>query len=90
MQAINKKSADFFTKDDEGILCILSVLSYTIIRNAMSMHDRISNQNTLRDMVDVSQLLYSLPTEMDLIMEAERLLIERFDYCNALVYLVDE
>jgi hypothetical protein len=49
VQAINKRgNIAFFTKDDEGLLSILSSLAGIVLRNSMTYDEQITFLNSLR------------------------------------------
>jgi hypothetical protein len=49
VQAINKRgTVAYFTKDDEGLLSILSSLAGVALRNSMTYDDQVTFLNSLR------------------------------------------
>lgn len=59
IQAINKNSG-IFTKDDEGLLTILSSLANTIIKNSMYFDKEKLFHNSLRAILNVSIRIFGV------------------------------
>jgi GAF domain-containing protein len=52
VQAINKNGG-FFTKDDEGLLLILSQLAGVVLRNSLQYDEQLLFHNNLRHILKV-------------------------------------
>ncbi|KAL4450298.1 hypothetical protein ABPG74_009004 [Tetrahymena malaccensis] len=89
LQAINKKDGDFFTKEDESLLIIISQLATAVLRNSLYHDEREAYHNNLKSLVNTGIDLSKEKSIKSLIVRSTAILIDKFDVQQARIWIYD-
>ncbi|EAR98560.2 GAF domain protein (macronuclear) [Tetrahymena thermophila SB210] len=89
LQAINKKDGDFFTKEDESLLIIISQLATAVLRNSLYHDEREAYRNNLKSLVNTGIDLSKEKSIKTLIVRSTAILIDKFDVQQARIWIYD-
>lgn len=90
IQAINKLNNTYFTKDDEGLMLVISKIASSIFRNSINNDAKTKTHNTLRKLLAAALSLHTCKSIHSMLLDGERLLIHDFDIEQVQIYLNDD
>lgn len=75
IQAINKLNNTYFTKDDEGVMLVISKIATSIFKNSLNNDTKTKTHNTLRKLLAAALSLHACKNIQQMLIEGERILV---------------